>query len=204
MFSYSVSLPVFICGAIVLVLDSFILIIGCLWWRRRKWRRNPKDKQDGGPGYIPLLTPISSPPITTTSVKAQIDNNNEFKIPRLIAVNRSLSEERSSGNVYDLASVISASYPHKSKSRQLKISGADVYSDGNFYSPNSKDRKLRSDAFRGSGNAIPLDSGLDLQQYYAMQKRSIKGKPKLSFEFYYDFRTTQLKVNLHSMCNIDR
>ena len=49
-----------------------------------------------------------------------------------------------------------------------------------------------------------LDSGLDPVQYCTPQQRILKNKPKVGFEFFYDFRTTQLKVTLHALKNIQR
>ena len=40
--------------------------------------------------------------------------------------------------------------------------------------------------------------------YHQQQRKSAENKPRLSFEFYYDFRTTQLKVTLYSLKNIYR
>lgn len=54
-----------------------------------------------------------------------------------------------------------------------------------------------------------MSCGLEPVQYIPtttthQQQRSSESKPKLSFEFYYDFRTTQLKVTLYSLKNIYR
>ncbi|XP_066916303.1 synaptotagmin-9-like [Clytia hemisphaerica] len=49
-----------------------------------------------------------------------------------------------------------------------------------------------------------LESGLDPVQYGGTLKITMKNKPKLGFEFIYDFRSTQLKVALAGLKNIKK
>lgn len=49
-----------------------------------------------------------------------------------------------------------------------------------------------------------IDSGLDPLQYSTGQRITLKNKPKVGFQFFYDFRSTQLKITLVALQNITK